>query len=227
MCEEKSIPKHVVILGGSGQVATALKERLILKGSNVSLLGTSSENDFFCDLRDAASIKRASESVDQFDGLVLNAKKDIVKPIQYRDYSEINECLQVGISGPLYFIGQSIQEKKLMNGASIVSIGSQSQLSGLKYSVDYSSVKSALHGMNKSLIKEFARKKIRSNTVIFDWIDDGKLPKDSERLGANDVSGFANPHEACFPIEFLLSSKSRWISGQSLLFDGGRFLSRL
>lgn len=227
MCEEKNIPKHVVILGGSGQIATALKERLKLKGSNVSLLGTSSKNDFFCDLHDPASIKRACESVDQFDGLVLNAKKDIVKPIQYRDYAEINSCLQVGISGPLYFIGQALRGKKLMNDASIVSIGSQSQLSGLKYSVDYSAAKSALHGMNKSLIKEFARKKIRSNTVIFDWIDNGDLPRDSERLGANDVSGFANPYEASFPIEFLLSSKSRWISGQSLLFDGGRFLSRL
>ena len=227
MCEEQNITRHAVILGGGGQIAAAIKARLKSKGSKVSLLGTSSANDFFCDLHDAASIKRACESVDQFDGLVLNAKTDVVKPIQYRDYSEINSCVQVGISGPLYFIGQAIRAKKLMNGASIVSIGSQSQLSGLKYSVDYTSVKSALHGMNKSLIKEFARKKIRSNTVIFDWIDDGKLPKDSERLGADDVVGFANPYEASFPIEFLLSSKSRWISGQCLLFDGGHFLSRL
>ena len=224
---DQCLPQHVVILGGSGNLADAIKQRLVDFGVAVTTLGSGQKNDIYCDLLDPESIRGAVKKLDVFDGLVLNSKRDVVKPIQYREYEELTAAFQVGVSGPIYFIGQSLRGQKLLKGSSIVSLGSQSQLSGLRLSVDYASSKSAFHGMNKSLIKEFSNKKIRANSVIFDWIDDGKLPTDAERIGASDVSAFATPHQAAFPVTFLLSSRSRWISGQSLLFDGGRFLSRL
>ncbi len=227
MFAEKNMPHHVVILGGSGPIAHAISSRLRGLKVAVTSLGTGDDNDVHCDLCSESSIEVALSKLSEFDAVVINAKKDVVKPLQYRGYNELTETFQVGMVGPIFFLGLATQKKKLSAGSSIVSIGSQSQFSGLKYSVDYSSVKAALYGMNKSLIKEFVRKRIRVNSVIPDWIESGELPSDADRLGANDVCGFATAEQAAFPVVFLLSNKSRWISGQSLLFDGGRFLSRM
>lgn len=227
MFSEKDMPRHVVILGGSGPIAEAISGRLQNFQVKVTRLGRGDRNDIQCDLCSASSIEEVVDELDEFDAVVINAKSDVVKPIQYRDYHELMDTFQVGMVGPIFFLGQAIRKKRLCAESSVVSLGSQSQISGLKYSVDYCSVKAALHGMNKSLVKEFIKKRIRVNSVVLDWIEGGQLPTDPERLGPNDVCGFATAEQAAFPVMFLLSNKSRWISGQSLLFDGGRFLSRV
>jgi len=121
-------------------------------------------------------------------------------------------------------VAKELRARKLPG--SIVGVSSISGLNTAPYHVAYGTAKAALVGLTRTLGVEFALDNIRVNTVAPGLtITPGSgayIDEDVERDRAALAMGRrAQVEEQAKPILFLLSDMSSYITGQTLLVDGG------
>ncbi len=91
----------------------------------------------------------------------------------------------------------------------------------------YSATKAALDGLMKSLAVELAPQ-VRVNSVLPGGVKTSmaeyamKDPVIAEKLKNDYPLGLGETSDIANLVEFLLSDKSRWITGQQMIIDGGR-----
>lgn len=148
-----------------------------------------------------------------------------VKPLRVLDYTFIKKNFDVALFS-IFGLTQIMASKKDNKGAlkGIVMISSVSAIMGTKgYSV-YSTVKAAMLGLMKSLAAELSPK-VRVNAVM----PGGVKTKTTQFLyDANErevnpryLLGEGTPMDIANTVEFLLSDKAKWITGQQFVVDGG------
>lgn len=79
--------------------------------------------------------------------------------------------------------------------------------------------RSALAGYTKLFIEKYAAEGIRMNNVLPGFID--SLPEKEDRLARIPAGRYAKVRELSNAIEFLVSDKSSYITGQNIRVDGG------
>ncbi len=79
--------------------------------------------------------------------------------------------------------------------------------------------RSALAGYTKLFIEKYAAEGIRMNNVLPGFID--SLPEKEDRLARIPAGRYAKVRELSNTIEFLVSDKSSYITGQNIRVDGG------
>lgn len=111
----------------------------------------------------------------------------------------------------------------------IVFISSVMGIVGTPGAIAYSMSKAALHGMTKSLALEFAARRIRVNCVAPSFVRTPLFAK-TERLWTEEQRkaveaqhplGFGEPEDVANAVAFLLADTGRWITGTTLVVDGG------
>lgn len=147
-----------------------------------------------------------------------------VKPLRSLDYSFVKRNFDIALFS-IIAIMQLLSSKKMNanNLESVVMISSVSAVMGTKgYSV-YGAVKSAMLGLMKSLAVELAPKtrvnvvlpggiRTKTTSFLFDCQDSPNL---------RYLLGDGKPSDIADVIDFLLSERARWITGQSFVVDGG------
>ena len=121
-----------------------------------------------------------------------------------------------------YFKKYKLKDISIVNIGSIVGERGFNQLSG------YASTKSALDGLTKSLAIELAKEKIRINMVNPGFIKTSYFNKFKKNkklynwtLKKTPLRKWGESTDVSELILFLLSSKSKYINGQSINIDGG------
>lgn len=160
-------------------------------------------------------------------GLVLNAgiTKDNVFPAMEDD--EWDSVINTNLNGfynvvkPLILpMIQSRQKNK------IVTLSSVSGLSGNRGQVNYSASKAGIIGATKALSLEVAKRGITVNCVAPGVIESDMtedLPKDKV-LDMIPMKRFGTAEEVANVIEFLISEKASYITGQVISVNGGLYL---
>lgn len=160
-------------------------------------------------------------------GLVLNAgiTKDNVFPAMEDD--EWDSVINTNLNGfynvvkPLILpMIQSRQKSK------IVTLSSVSGLSGNRGQVNYSASKAGIIGATKALSLEVAKRGITVNCVAPGVIESDMtedLPKDKV-LDMIPMKRFGTAEEVANVIEFLISEKASYITGQVISVNGGLYL---
>ena len=100
----------------------------------------------------------------------------------------------------------------------------------MKANSPYAMTKASLNILSKTLAAEFAKKKIRFNTVSPGMVETQITKDASINLGKERIDidrkkyplGYGNSIDVAKPIIFLLSDYSNWITGLDLVIDGGR-----
>lgn len=148
-----------------------------------------------------------------------------IKPLRVLDYAFIKKNFDIAIFS-IFTITQLLASKKVNKDAlkSIVMISSVSAIMGTKGYTVYSTVKAGMLGLMKSLAAELSPK-VKVNAVM----PGGVKTRTTQFLyDANDgvinpryLLGNGTPEDIANAIEFLLSSKSKWITGQGIIVDGG------
>lgn len=166
-----------------------------------------------------------SESHLAITNVVFAAGLFSIKPIKLVNYDFLKKSFNIAVFS-VYLLTQVLVSKKINpdNLKSIVVVSSVSAKIGTKgYSV-YSAVKASLIGFVKSMSVELAPKvrvnavlpggiKTRTTQFIYDSNEGVSNPR--YLLGDGNCSDVANV------VDFLVSDKAKWVTGQEFIVDGG------
>jgi len=157
-------------------------------------------------------------------GIARTVPLSQLKPFSYSDLLDINGTSSIELARVLS------KKKNIQEGlVSFVFIGSVMSFLGSKGNIAYCASKSMMVSSIKSMALELASKRIRCNIVSPAFVKTNMLLKEIEKLGTafeNDLLnkhplGLGEPVDIAELVAFLISEKSRWITGQNIVIDGG------
>jgi D-xylose 1-dehydrogenase len=186
------------------------------------------------DLRDIpatrVAVERLADKVGAFRALVNNAGDDArhawseMTPELWDDRFAVNARHQ-------FFVAQAVAPGMAQaGGGAIVNLGSVSWMFGAAGLIAYTSAKSAIEGMTKSLARELGPLKIRVNSIAPGWV---LTEKQIERAHATDPSKFQaylqrqclkehlEPADIARLALWLSSNEARRCTGQTFIVDAG------
>lgn len=164
----------------------------------------------------------------KLDGLAYSAGIGPMTPVNSLTYSKMLEIFNVNYFAFIEMV-KLYSKRKYSNGGSIVAVSSIASYAGLKGSSAYCGSKGALDSSIRALALEFASKKIRINSVVpsnikTDMMDNAVniIGEDlQEKMLAKQPLGLGECDDVANAAAFLLSEASRFITGTSLVVDGG------
>lgn len=114
-------------------------------------------------------------------------------------------------------------------GGRIVNMSSDAALVGDAGLTDYAAAKMGIVGFTRSLARELAPHRVTVNAVapgaIRTRAHDRLTPAVIEKIKATTPAGFiAEPEDVAGCVAFLASEEARYVTGQTLLIDGGRWM---
>lgn len=147
-----------------------------------------------------------------------------VKPNKLANYTFVKKNFDIALFS-IFAITRMLTSKKVNsdNLQGIVMISSVSAIMGTKGYTVYGAVKASMLGLMKSLATELAPR-VRVNAVLPGGIrtkttnfmyEMQEAPNPRYLLGDGEKTDISNM------VEFLLSDKARWITGQEFIVDGG------
>jgi 3-oxoacyl-[acyl-carrier protein] reductase len=118
----------------------------------------------------------------------------------------------------------------LSEGSSVVSISSKSIEVGIPLRAHYTATKAALHGLNRTLAREFGTKGIRFNVLSLGMIHTeaiDAMPEEQREQMVKHYSGMISlgrlgtPDEVAGAVLWLASDLARYVTGGVIPVDGG------
>jgi 3-oxoacyl-[acyl-carrier protein] reductase len=227
--------RTVLITGGNRGIGFALAEEFIAQGHRVAVTARSGEGPagsltVRADVTDGASLDAAYAEVESQLGpvevLVANAgiTKDTL--VMRMTDEEFDSVVDTNLGGTFKVVKRAVKGMLKARFGRIVLISSVVGLYGSAGQVNYSSSKSALVGMARSLTRELGARGITANVVAPGFIETdmtAALPEEQqEQYRKNIPAGrFAQPSEVAKVCAWLASDDAGYISGAVIPVDGG------
>jgi 3-oxoacyl-[acyl-carrier protein] reductase len=201
--------------GGNYDIASFLGGDNALSGINLSALGTDLEE---LDLSNNFKISKPN-----FDIVINNAG---INPLNNILNVEPNIIMQVNYFAPLQIIQQCLPYMIKQGYGRVINIGSiWIDLAKEKRGV-YSSSKSALHALTKTIATEYSSKDILANTIspgfiYTDLTKQNNTLKELKKISKNiPIGRLGKPFEIAKTI-YHLTVENTYITGQNITIDGG------
>jgi len=188
-----------------------------------------------CDVSDEESVKAAvAHAVETFGGLhVLYNNAGVMlgddDGPENTPMSVYEKTMDINVRGVLLFCRHAIPAMLESGGGSIVNVASfVAHMGAATPQIAYTASKGAVLAMTREIAVMYARKGIRANSLCPGPImtpllakflsDDAKR---NRRLVHIPMGRFGEPTEIANGALFLASDESSWMTGQSLIIDGG------
>ena len=226
--------RTALVTGGARGIGRAIAERLAEGGWKVvatyntgldqarELARTHGVEIRQVDLADRAEsldfARRISEEF-SFDGLVNNAGILEKEPLGEMTLDAWDRTFEVNVTAPL-ILAQTIGPH-MSRGASIVNIASIDAYIGSFRSFAYSASKAALVSVTRSLANVLGPRGVRVNAVSPGWVDSGILTESYEAASLTPLGRNGSPLDIARTVAFLLSDDASFITGTSIVADGG------
>jgi NAD(P)-dependent dehydrogenase (short-subunit alcohol dehydrogenase family) len=183
------------------------------------------------DVTSPAALATARELLGGLDGLVNNAA--VVEGLARRPFDELPEeewdrVLEVNVKGVWLCTKAAVPLLREARGGSIVNITSEVAFTGSPGLAHYVASKAAVVGLTRVLARELGPSRIRVNALA-----PGFIPTDAARTmtdgasydtTATPLGRVGEPTDLLGALTFLLSDESAFVTGQTLLVNGGRTL---
>jgi NAD(P)-dependent dehydrogenase (short-subunit alcohol dehydrogenase family) len=166
----------------------------------------------------------------KIDGLVHSAGIVHSSPMHFFNYSDYENIRKVNLDCVLVLFSELLKKKKINKQASVVFISSISAIRGARGLGLYAITKAALDSISKVYANELSSKHIRVNTIQPGFVETDMVVE-AEKILTKEVMdsvrskyplGYGEAKDIALPVIFLLSNASKWITGQSIVIDGGR-----
>lgn len=237
--------KTILVTGASSGIGRATAIECSKMGASVIITGRNEErlNETFkalegdghqqivADLTNQEDIDNLVSQICALDGLVNNAGLGRNKPIGFIKMDDLEYVYQTNVFACILLTKSLLKKKKINKGGSLVftsSISSRLNTPGIAM---YASSKAAVSSFMRSCAVELGEKQIRSNAVLPGMVETKLITRgdyteedlDKDR-NLYPLKRYGKPHEIAYAIIYLLSDASSWVTGTSLVVDGGRLL---
>jgi len=236
--------KVYIVSGGSRGLGRGIVENLMESGAKVATFSRKSSDfvenmldvsiDSFMwqclDVTDQSALKEfvtlVYKKYGRIDGLVNNAGATLDQLLPVTTDEEIDRTLNLNLKSVIVLSRLVSRVMLRQQSGSIVNISSVLGVRGFKGVSLYGATKAALDGFSRALARELGAKNIRVNSVAPGFLATDMthgMPENRKaqiirrtplgRLGeVSDVTGL---------ITFLMSDSARFITGQTIIVDGG------
>ena len=240
----------VLITGAARGIGSITARRFAAAGANVVINYAHSENAarqlandievsggnvLLCqaDISDVSQINSMVDATLQhygkIDVLVNNAGLSIDKPFMELSESDFDAVYGVNLKGP-FLLSQAVARHMLLQGSGvIVNVSSNTSFSGRPNAANYLSTKAGLNMLTKCMALELGPA-IRVNGIGLGFVD-SDLVRDlystdaiEEVQQTTPLKRLTSAEETADFILLLASSQTAFVTGQTIVFDGGRVM---
>lgn len=240
--------RSVLVTGGSTGIGATLVERFAGQGAKVGFVDIDVENARAlqarlekagqsvhferADITDIADLKRGIAAIRQKTGpiqvLLNNAANDKRHLIEETTPESWDMGVAVNLKHQFFAAQEVMADMKALGGGSIVNFGSVSWMLKQGGMPVYTTCKSAVQGLTRSLARDLGPFRIRVNTLVPGWV----MTEKQIRLWVTPESKADLARSQCLPGElmpdhiagaalFLASDDSAMMTAQNLVVDGG------
>ena len=232
--------RTILITGAGGAIGCTVARALADRGARVAVQDISAEKlesigvglPIVADLSDAAVagqvVRDAHAALGGLDVLINSAGTNRRKPIGDVSAEDFDAIVAVNLRA-LYFASQAAHPlMAAAGGGSIVNLSSLSARFSFNTISVYSATKAGVSSLTRSCAREWARDRVRVNClepfVIKTEFTRPLWGEEHRQRWFDDVTPMGrlgSPEELVGAVVFLASDASSWMTGQSLVIDGG------
>lgn len=182
------------------------------------------------DVSDLAAVKQMFKDITEkyktIDVLVNNAGIVRDEYLMMLNPDTLDKCLDLNVKGYFYCAQQAAVKMFSQKSGVIINMSSVSSKMALAGQCVYSATKGAVNSMTQTMAVELARKNVRVNAVapgfvLTEMVDQLPEDKKAEYLKNVPLKRFANVEEVANLVSFLASDQASYITGQTIVLDGG------
>ena len=179
-------------------------------------------------------MRRVAESWGGLDLLVVNHGIWEHAPFDDMSLADWRDTINTNLTGPYILVreGLALLQKEESNGGTfpknIIFISSTAGLRGEREYAHYAATKGGMTALMKSLAVELGPRGIAVNAVAPGWIETDMIiehladeGRRAEILAEIPLGRIGRPEDVASAVAFLASRQASWISGQSLVVNGG------
>ncbi|MCS0635626.1 SDR family oxidoreductase [Streptomyces sp. LP05-1] len=237
-----------LVTGASRGIGYAIAEALVARGDRVCVTGRGEEalaeavdrlgadrvigvpGKAHDEAHQAAAVERTMEAFGRLDNLINNAGTNpVFGPLADLDLAVARKVYETNVISALGFAQRTWQAWQRDHGGAIVNIASVAGVAASPFVGAYGMSKAAMVNLTLQLAHEFAPA-VRVNAIapavvktkFAEALYEGR---EAEAAAAYPLGRLGVPEDIGGAAAFLTSGQSDWITGQTLVIDGGIFLN--
>ena len=231
--------KTVLVTGASSGigrevavVCSRMGARLVISGRDEARLGETlralvgeGHEMVAADLLTSDGLEAVAVKAGKLDGLVHSAGVRGLAPLKLVTAKFLDDVFAINYRAPVLLTQRLLHKNAMRNGGSIVFMASISAHLGTTGVGIYAGSKAALVGTMRCLALEQAKRGIRVNCLSPGLVETKLVTTDDpdwfESQRARYPLGVGQPEDVANATIFMLSNAARWITGTTLIMDGG------
>jgi 2-deoxy-D-gluconate 3-dehydrogenase len=244
--------RTAIVTGGNGGIGRGIALALAASGARICIAGRNRDKNeavraeierlgrecitVTCDVNEPADIDATITATEMafggLDILVNNAGIGVLGSPEDTTDEVWSRVLSTNLDSVFRFSRAAHPRFRARGGGKIINIGSEYSLFGSAFAASYAASKGAVIQLTKSLAVAWAPLGIQVNAIIPGWITtDMTAPIQAmdevyrQIVERTPAKRFGTPEECGGAAVFLASSASDFVTGQSLIVDGGYSVS--
>lgn len=221
--------KNYIIAGASSSIAKTLAHQLKEQGHAVIGISTKTEVEGYDKVYPVTNYHDSTypELEISANGLIYFPGSINLKPFARLGSEDFISDFNINALGAVKFVQAYLKNMKLAGTSSVVFVSSVAASCGMPYHSSIAMAKAAVEGLTISLAAELAPS-VRVNAVapsLTNTTLSEKFLNTPDKTEAaqkrNPLKQIGKPEDISNAIEFLISDKSGWVTGQIISVDGG------
>lgn len=234
--------KTILLNGATGGLGNAIAHFLNQEGHNLVLTGRNKPESGFPEGENILFVPADVRNEDEIIHVVKTAivrfgKVDVLinaagvpgSGMSWKlTANDWNETLAVNLSSPFFFMREVLPSMRAQQFGRIINLSSLLAYKGLAGTAAYAASKAGLDGLVRSIAAENAAKHITVNNIALGYFDAGMLydvPENVRNQVKEEIpmGNFGHPDNITALINWLISDKADYITGQTIQINGGLY----
>ena len=241
--------KVVIITGGASGIGESIVEQFVIQKSKVAFIDIEEKlaknlierinkkyntKPLFikCDLKNISELKDSIQQVKQDLGpisiLINNAANDERHNIDDVTPEYWDDRMNINLKHYFFAIQSVYKDMKKLGKGTVVNIGSFSWMKGQGGMPGYTTAKSAIMGLTRTLARDLGIHNIRVNCIVPGWIITDRQKKlwltpeiEKQQLEDQCIKRMLVPEDISKAVLFFASDQSSGCTAQNYVIDGG------